>query len=185
VTVIPCAKCGASVNEEANFCPECGANPKTGVVQPQAAAPVPVPAAASVAPAVKQGSVFLFGKVNACALVVGIAAALTVIAAFMAWASVSIFGLSLSIAGTKGDGKITLVVGILGLILMIPFGSVAIRGFYVCELILGAVTLIVGGFHLGDKAAAEGIFITALAGLVWVIMAVVGVATMPGREAEG
>jgi hypothetical protein len=90
------------------------------------------------------------------------AAALAVVAAFLPWASV--FGVSVS--GIRGDGVITLILGVGGggLVLANRTGRVT---SLIVEGLLGAFVVIVALYHVNDPFGAIGIYLTLLAGLVW------------------
>jgi hypothetical protein len=90
-------------------------------------------------------------------------AALAIVAAFLPWASV--FGITAS--GIKGDGVITLVLGILGAVVILANRG-GRKAFAGSQLILGGLVLVVGIYHANDAFAAIGVYLTLLAGLAWV-----------------
>jgi hypothetical protein len=95
--------------------------------------------------------------------VIGASAAVTIIAAFLPWVSV----LGVTASGIRGDGLITLILGILGGLVILA-NRAGRSGFAVSQLMLGGLVLIVGIYHANDAFAAIGVYLTLLAGLVWV-----------------
>jgi len=106
--------------------------------------------------------------------VIGGSAVVVVIAAFLPW--VSVFGLSVS--GINGDGKITLVLALIGLAALAAsrgIGPVAVggRAMHVTELVAGALVVVIGLADL-HSVSAIGVYLTLLAGVVWVGAAIAG-----------
>jgi hypothetical protein len=104
--------------------------------------------------------------------VMGTAAAAAAIAAFLPWASA--FGVSVT-GVSGGDGVITLIGALVGLAVLAAhagFGPVRIkpRMFAGIEIVLGAIVAIIGIVDLSGFAAF-GIYLTLIAGVVWVIAA--------------
>jgi hypothetical protein len=93
------------------------------------------------------------------------AAGVVVLAAFLPWASF----LSYSKAGIDGDGVMTLVIALVGLLLLW-------RGWlgWIGQLILAGLVAAIGIYDLNDAGnlAAIGLYLTFLAGVVWVIAAI-------------
>ena len=142
-----CTGCGQELREGARFCDGCG--------QPAPDGPSVETEAVSQPSAEK--------RLTGNALAVGACAAVAVIAAFLPWEAVGLF----SIAGTRGDGTLTLGAGILGLVLLLAAGRR--RAFYILELLLSAFVLLVAGFHLKDATASTGIYLTFIAGVAWAL----------------
>jgi hypothetical protein len=105
--------------------------------------------------------------------VIGIASAVTAIAAFLPWASV----LGVSALGIQGDGVITLIAALLGLVLLagyLGYGPLhpGRRVFGGIEIALAAVVAITGLADLTNFAAI-GIYLTLFGGIAWGIAAAV------------
>jgi hypothetical protein len=97
----------------------------------------------------------------------------TILAAFLPW--VSIFGVS--VRGTGGDGVITLIVALAGLVVLAitsgVFGEARTpgRGSQITLLVLAIIVALVGFYDM-NGAAAIGLYLTLLAGIAWVVGAV-------------
>ncbi len=153
-----CRECGASIDEAVKFCPECGtpAGVQTAALPDEASPPA---------------------RVSPTAVAVLVASLVVAMAAFLPWESLFI----ISVAGTKGDGMITLVVGAIGAGLAGIFIKRASRVLFVGEWLLAVLALVVGAYHVNDQAAAEGIFVTVVASLVWLLAATRGIARPHGK----
>jgi len=96
---------------------------------------------------------------------------LVIIGSFLPWESA--FGVSVS--GIKGDGVITLILAIIGVILwFVPWpGGKTSQGsriaWVLIEAFLGVLVALIAGYHMGDDFAAIGVYLTFLAGVAWVI----------------
>lgn len=111
----------------------------------------------------------------------GGSAIVVVIAAFLPWAS--LFGLSVS--GINGDGKLTLVLALIGLAALAAsrgIGPVAMerRAMHITELVAGALVAVIGLVDL-RSISAIGLYLTLLAGVAWAGAAVVGLRGGDGR----
>jgi hypothetical protein len=157
-----CRECGTSIDDGVKFCPECGT--------PSSDEPL-APAIEASPPA----------RVSPTAVAVLVASLVVAMAAFLPWESLFVF----SVAGTKGDGVITLVVGAIGAGLAGIFVKRGSRVLFVGELVLAVLALVVAAVHLNDKTAAEGIFVTFVASLVWLVAAIVGLARPHGKPRQG
>jgi hypothetical protein len=97
---------------------------------------------------------------------------LAIIGSFLPWESA--FGVTVS--GIKGDGVITLILAIIGLVLwFIPWpGGRTSKGSRVTwvfiEALLGALVALIAGYHMGDTFATIGVYLTFFAGFAWVIV---------------
>lgn len=81
------------------------------------------------------------------------AAALIIVGSFLAWATVSLAGISQSVGGMDGDGPITLVTGIaLGVL-----GWLVYSGGWQNWIVTGIVALIAGGIAAIDMADVNSI----------------------------
>ncbi|GCD88521.1 hypothetical protein [Nocardioides sp. LS1] len=95
------------------------------------------------------------------------------IAAFLPW--VSIFGLSAR--GTEGDGIITLVLSVVGLVvLMLTSGALKAdksggKISQIALVVMAAIVALIGLFDM-NGAAAIGLYLTLFAGLAWVVGAI-------------
>ena len=117
-----------------------------------------------------------FRELGPVRLITAAAAAVTVSAAFLPWASV----LGISVAGIRGDGQFTLGLGVLGLLLAL-FGQLPGRVFGVVQALAGGLVFGVGiADH--NEFAAIGLYLTLLAGAVW---SVVGLAAASDRVRLG
>jgi hypothetical protein len=95
-----------------------------------------------------------------------IAAAMVVLAAFLPWASL----LGYSKTGVDGDGAVTLVIALIGLLLVW-------RGWlgWVGQAIAAGLVVAIGIYDLNDvgNLAAIGLYLTFLAGVAWLVAALV------------
>jgi hypothetical protein len=126
------------------------------------------------------GVVFLFGRVTVLVIGIGAAALVAGLAAFMPWYSVGIF----SVAGTSGDGQITLGCAVLGLLMFIPFGRRVIWAFYPTEIVLAGIVTLVGLYHSSQDYATTGAVLTLLAGAVWGALALTALLVAVGRRSR-
>jgi RNA polymerase subunit RPABC4/transcription elongation factor Spt4 len=148
-----CVNCGESLGElSEGSCPKCG--------HPIGAARV-VPASSAAAPATSAR------RWSGGVICVGACAVISIIAAFLPWEAVGPF----SIAGTRGDGVLTLGAGVIGLAVLLAAGKR--RAFYIVETLLGAFVVLIGAVHLNDATASTGIYLTFLAGIVWALTSLV------------
>jgi DNA-directed RNA polymerase subunit RPC12/RpoP len=155
-TTMPCPACGQTVSTAAAACPHCG-HPVASATQWQADGS-PVIAAQEVAARRFPGA----------AVAIGACAAVSVIGAFLPWEAVGIF----SIAGTRGDGVLTLGAGVIGLAVLLAVRMR--RAFYTSELMCSAFVILIAGYHVKDATASTGIYVTLVAGIVWALSALVG-----------
>lgn len=107
------------------------------------------------------------------------AMAVVVIGAFLPW--VSLFGFS--VRGTDGDGVITLLVALVGVVvLLVTSGVVGAsakqpgRVSQIALIVLAAVVSLIGVIDM-NGAAAIGLYLTLLAGLTWLAAAIWQMAT--------
>jgi len=100
-----------------------------------------------------------------------IVAAMAGVGSFLPWAST----LGVSISGIKGDGVITLALAAIGGILAAVKRPIRLKFAKGVHATLGVLVAIVAGYHLGAFAAV-GVYMTFLAGLAWV-----GLALIPAR----
>ncbi len=94
---------------------------------------------------------------NIAAVIVGL---LTVIFAFLPWASASLGPVSISEAGTSGDGIITLIMGIFAM------GGAALamvrrRFGWGVVIVMGAIVALVGIIDLAEVGGTEGVSVGA------------------------
>ena len=99
--------------------------------------------------------------------------AVVVIAAFLPW--VSLFGISAR--GTDGDGMVTLVLSLVGIVVLVLTSGVLKAkkaAGRVSQIALVAVAALVALIGLMDMngAAAIGLYLTLFAGLAWLVGAV-------------
>jgi hypothetical protein len=186
MTGIPCRGCGEPLGDYRAHCPFCGtstgrpnvppppANSRPAVV-PAAAptasrvrAPAPVPQAALAGPWRRAAQPAI--TPTARLVVIAIGGVLCVVGSLMPWESLGIF----SVAGTRGDGMITLLLALAGLGLLAARGAWRRRWLYAVEIVLASIALLVGAIHLGDQAAAEGILMTTAGALVWLVGSLIG-----------
>lgn len=118
-------------------------------------------------------------RVKPTEAIIGIAALVVAMGAFLPWVTAFVF----SVAGTSGDGRITLVAAILGLLLLLARGTPNL--FFPLQSILGCGTAAIGFYHLisiessvpteleGVAGAGTGLYLTALAGTVWALTALI------------
>lgn len=96
-----------------------------------------------------------------------------VLGAFLPW--VSIFGIS--VIGVEGDGVITLVLAVIGLVLLaltsglVGQPKVPGKASQITLLVLAILVALVGIIDM-NGAAAIGLYLTMFAGLAWVVGAV-------------
>lgn len=97
-------------------------------------------------------------------LVIG-SALVVALAAFLPWASF----LRFSKTGIDGDGKVTLILAIVGAVL-----AWRVWGGWLAQLALAAVVVLIGLYDLNDAGnlAASGLYLTFVAGIAWVVGAV-------------
>ncbi len=93
------------------------------------------------------------------------------VGSFLPWASV----LGISVSGIEGDGVVTLVLAVVGVIFTAVMRPKRLRFAKGVHATLGVLVVIVAGYHIGGFAAI-GVYLTFLAGLAWV-----GVALVPPR----
>ena len=93
------------------------------------------------------------------------AAGVVAIAAFLPWASF----LAFSKSGISGDGIITLICAILGVVLIWRN-----KLGWLAQLVLALVVVLIGLYDLNQAGnlAASGLYLTFLAGIAWVIGAI-------------
>lgn len=108
------------------------------------------------------------------------AAVVTFVAAFLPWASV----LGISVNGVDADGKITLVIALIGLIgfAVLAFGR-GRRAGRIGQIVLGALTAIVGVADL-HSISAFGLYLTLIAGILWAVAAVAALRGSPARASR-
>ena len=103
----------------------------------------------------------------------GIAIVVVALAACLPW--VSIFGISVS--GIRGDGKLTLVLAVLGGVVlahrvgMLPQLRIPAKAGHVAFLAFGALVALIGLIDM-NGAAAIGLYLTLFGGIAWVVGAV-------------
>ncbi|MCU0308735.1 MAG: hypothetical protein MUE51_13405 [Thermoleophilia bacterium] len=118
----------------------------------------------------------------------GLAAGGVVLGAFMPWAG--LMGGRATVAGIDGDGLITLVLGLTGLVVLI--GAGAGRAATVVQVVLAATAGAIGILDLVDlervaatevevAASAPGLWVTVAGGLAWLATALA--ALVVGRRA--
>lgn len=92
------------------------------------------------------------------------AAIVTIVSAFLPW--VSILGYSRSGVSNGGDGIVTLIAGIVGLLLLWRR-----RLGWLGQLVAAAITFLVALYDLNDAGnlAAVGLYFTFLAGAAWLV----------------
>jgi hypothetical protein len=92
------------------------------------------------------------------------AAIVTVVSAFLPW--VSILGYSRSGVSDGGDGIVTLITGVVGLVLLWRR-----RLGWIGQLVAAAVTFLVALYDLNNAGnlAAVGLYFTFLAGAAWLV----------------
>lgn len=100
------------------------------------------------------------------------AAVVTFVAAFLPWASV----LGISVNGVDADGKITLVIALIGFAVL-AFGR-GRRAGRIGQIVLGARTAIVGVADL-HSISAFGLYLTLIAGILWAVAAVAALRGSP------
>lgn len=115
-----------------------------------------------------------FASLTTLERTIGIAAAVVLVSAFLPW--VSIFGLSVS--GINGDGVITLILALIGLVALaasLGIGPVNLRpaATRIIELLAGLLVVLIGLIDL-HGVSAIGLYLTLLAGLVWAGAAIAG-----------
>lgn len=99
--------------------------------------------------------------------------AVVVIAAFLPW--VSIFGISAR--GTDGDGTITLILSVAGMVILVLTSGVlradrtAGKVPQIALVVLASLVALVGLFDM-NGAAAIGLYLTLFAGIAWLVGAV-------------
>jgi hypothetical protein len=93
-----------------------------------------------------------------------LAAAVTALAAFLPWAS--FLGYSRSGVSDGGDGIVTLIAALIGLVLLWQR-----RLGWIGQLVPAAVTLLVALYDLNEAGnlAAIGLYLTFLAGIAWIV----------------
>jgi hypothetical protein len=93
-----------------------------------------------------------------------LAAAVTALAAFLPWAS--FLGYSRSGVSDGGDGIVTLIAALIGLVLLWQR-----RLGWIGQLVPAAVTLLVALYDLSEAGnlAAIGLYLTFLAGIAWIV----------------
>lgn len=100
----------------------------------------------------------------------GIAIVVVALAAFLPW--VTVFGFS--VAGTEGDGKITLVIAILGAVALavrtglLPQLKVPEKVGLIASLVFAVLVALIGLLDM-NGAAAIGLYLTLFGGIAWVV----------------
>ncbi len=109
-------------------------------------------------------------------------AAAVIIAAFLPWAKVSAtgFNFSVSVKGTSGDGKLTIVLAIIGLVLL--FASAGKRGTLIGHTVAAALIAVIAILDVVDvkdtagglvgASVGIGLWITLIAAIAWTALAV-------------
>lgn len=106
-------------------------------------------------------------------IVVLVVSIVGIVAAFLPWATIVLFGVSVSASGIEGDGVITLILFAVAAILCFvgkraePLGKTK----FVCAGV-GLVSVIVAAFALSEFSGI-GLFLTILAGIVLCVMSFV------------
>jgi hypothetical protein len=98
--------------------------------------------------------------------IVGGAAVVTAVAAFLPWASI----LGFSKSGIDGDGQITVVLALIG-IALVATGQLRRRRIGYLQAVLGAFVTFVGIADM-TSVSAIGLYLTLFAGIAWTIGAV-------------
>ena len=98
------------------------------------------------------------------------AMAVVVIAAFLPWASV----LGISARGTDGDGVITLIVALVGIVVLAATSGLfrpektSGKVSQIALIVLGAIVALIGIADM-NGVSAIGLYLTLFAGIAWVI----------------
>ena len=101
---------------------------------------------------------------------------LTALAAFLPWIQI----LGISVSGIHGDGQLTL--GLAGIGILTWYWVGLKRWVSVVSALLGALVCFIGFYDL-NSFAAGGLYLTVLAGGIWVIAAVLsGLRPAPHSE---
>lgn len=182
-----CTRCGHELSPGAAFCAQCGAAVQ-GAPQASSQAAAGVPSAAREAVPVRpedtapstvgatRPSVPAASSRTALvpAGIAGIGALLVAIGAVLPWGDAGF----VAVRGIEGDGMITLAVAALGLVALLSVLKRARVGIYVLEILLALVAAAVGFYDLFNMPAGlvgNGLYLTAIAGVIWLIGALAGV----------
>jgi len=134
---VTCPECGHEVSTEASTCPNCGHRMETAGVD--------------AAPGMSKERAKTRDEQRTWAMTLLIAAGAIIIGSFMAWATISVLGESVSNSGMDGDGAITLIIGVaLALVAFWGLRTGVRRGIAIFALVAALLVVVVAVVDIND-----------------------------------
>jgi DNA-directed RNA polymerase subunit RPC12/RpoP len=134
---ITCPECGHDVSGAVTVCPNCGHRLEAAV--------------ADVAPGMSGELARTRDEQRTWAMTLLIAAGAIIIGSFMAWATISVLGESVSNSGMDGDGAITLIIGVaLALVAFWGLRTGVRRGIAIFALVAALLVVVVAVIDIND-----------------------------------
>jgi hypothetical protein len=143
--VVQCSQCGAQLPDNTRFCTNCGA-----AVTPPAAPQAPQAEAVQTSKPPKSSMAILWGVIGVLAMI------LVAVGSALPWATASAMMITVSKGGLSGDGVITIILAVLGLVFFAIGMTGKARWAFVIGFILSLLVLAVSIYDAVDITRAVG-----------------------------